>query len=129
MTSFPFDQPPARPPAPAERPPIRWWLVGPLGALMAAVLVRWVSDGGLRQLAPDRRGEPAALASLKQALLLTVTDVARVLALVLAGALLLTTALALIRLVGRRQWHYRRYAIAPYRTDEASTEQVVALFQ
>src|SRR3954471_12987775 len=132
MTSFPFDQPPARPPAPAERPPVRWWLVGPLGALLAAVLVRWVADGGLRQLAPDRRGERdphAALASLKHALLLTVTDVARVLALVLAGALILPTALTLIRLVGRRRWHYRRYAIAPYRTDEASTEQVVALFQ
>src|SRR3954471_2154695 len=132
MTSFPFDQPPARPPAPAERPPVRWWLVGPLGALLAVVLVRWVSDGGLRQLAPGRHGERdphAALASLKQALLLTVTDVARVLALVLAGALILPTALTLIRLVGRRRGHYRRYAIAPYRTDEASTEQVVALFQ
>src|SRR3954451_16870011 len=132
MTSFPFDQPTARPPAPAERPPVRWWLVGPLGALLAAVLVRWVADGGLRQLAPDRRGERdphAALASLKQALLLTVTDVARVLALVLLGALILATALTLIRLVGRRRWHYRRYAIAPYRPAEASTEQVVALFQ
>src|SRR4051794_35446949 len=132
MTSFPFDQPSTRQPAPAERPPVRWWLVGPLGALLAAVLVRWVADGGLRQLAPDRRGERdphAALASLKQALLLTVTDVARALALVLVGALILATALTLIRLVGRRRWHYRRYAIAPYRTDEASTEQVVALFQ
>src|SRR3954464_9204123 len=132
MTSFPFDQPTARPPAPAERPPVRWWLVGPLGALLAAVLVRWVSDGGLRDLGPDRGGERdphAALASLKQALLLTVTDVARALALVLLGALILATALTLIRLVGRRRWHYHRYAIAPYRTDEASTEQVVALFQ
>src|SRR4051812_41269877 len=117
MTSFPFDQPPTRPPVPAERPPVRWWLVGPVGALMAAVLVRWLlADGGLRQLAPDRRAERdphAALASLKQALLLTVTDVARVLALVLAGALLIATALTLIRLVGRRRWHYRRYAIVP----------------
>src|SRR3954452_9534831 len=132
MTSFPFDQPTARPPAPAERPPGRWWLGGPLGALLSAVLVRWVSHGGLRQLVPDRRGERdphAALASLKQALLLTLTDVARVLAVVLLGVLLLATALTLIRLVGRRRWHYRRYAIAPYRTDEASTEQVVALFQ
>src|SRR3954447_13532460 len=132
MSSFPFDQPPAGPKEPPERPPIRWWLVGPVGALMAAVLVRWLSDGGLRQLTADRHGERdphAALASLKQALLLTVTDVARVLALVLLGALILATALTLIRLVGRRRWHYRRYAIAPYRTDEASTEQVVALFQ
>src|SRR3954470_21017113 len=132
MSSFPFDQTSTRPPAPAERPPVRWWLVGPVGALMAAVLVRWVSHGGRGQLAGDRHGERdphAALASLKQALLLTVTDVARVLALVLLGVLLLATALTLIRLVGRRRWHYRRYAIAPYRTDEASTEQVVALFQ
>src|SRR4051812_39079529 len=132
MSSFPFDQPTPRPPAPADRPPIRWWLVGPLGALMAAVLVRWLSDGGLHQLAPDRHGERdphAALASLKQALLLTLTDVARVLALVLFGVLLVAAALSFIRLVGRRRWHYRRYAIAPYRTDEASTEQVVALFQ
>src|SRR3954453_10091132 len=132
MTSFPFDQPPARPRPPPRPPPIGGWRVGPVGALLAAVLVRWVADGGLRQLAPDRRGERdphAALASLKQALLLTVTDVARVLALVLLGALILATALTLIRLVGRRRWHYRRYAIAPYRTDEASTEQVVALFQ
>jgi hypothetical protein len=132
MSSFSFDQSPSRPPVPAERPPIRWWLVGPLGALMAAVLVRWVSDGGLRLLAADRHGERdphAALASLKQALLLTVIDVARVLALVLLGVLLLGMAMTFIRLVGRRRWHYRRYAIAPYRTDEASTEQVVALFQ
>jgi hypothetical protein len=132
MSSFPFDQTPSRPPAPAERPPIRWWLVGPLGTLMAAVLVRWVSDGGLRQLAGDRHGERdphAALVSLRHALLLTVSDVASVLALVVLGALLLATALTFIRLVGRRRWRYRRYAIAPYRTDEASTEQVVALFQ
>src|SRR4051794_10303172 len=132
MGSFPFDQTPSRPPAPAERPPVRWWLVAPLGAFMAAVLMRWLSDGGLRQLAADRRGERdphAALASLKQALLLTVTDLARVLALVLLGVLLLATAMTFIRLVGRRRWHYRRYAIAPYRTDEASTEQVVAMFQ
>src|SRR3954452_15711709 len=107
MTSFPFDQTPARPPAPAERPPIRWWLVGPLGTLMAAVLVRWVSDGGLRQLAGDRhrgRDPHAALVSLKQALLLTVSDVASVLALVVLGALLLAMTLTLIRLVGRRRW-------------------------
>jgi hypothetical protein len=132
MSSFPFDQTPSRPPPPAERPPIRWWLVGPLGALMAAVLVRWLSDGGLRQLAGDRHGERdprAALASLKQALLLTVTDASRVLALVLLGVLVVTATLTFVRLVGRRRWHYRRYPIAPYRTDEASTEQVVALFQ
>src|SRR5919206_4078927 len=106
MSSYPFDQTPSRPPPPAERPPIRWWLVGPLGALMAAVLVRWVSDGGLRQLAGDRHGERdphAALASLKQALLLTVGDVADVLALVLLGALVLATALTFVRLVGRRR--------------------------
>src|SRR5919108_2613696 len=99
MSSYPFDQTPSRPPAPAERPPIRWWLVGPLGALMAAVLVRWLSDGGLRQLAADRHGERdphAALTSLKQALLLTVTDVARALALVLLGVLVLAAALTFI---------------------------------
>src|SRR3954465_3997052 len=131
MSSFPYDQPPSRPPA-ADRPPIRWWLVGPLGALMAAVLVRWLSDGGASQLAPDRHGhrDPhAALTSLQQTLLPTRTDVARVLALGLLAVLLLATVLTFIRLVGRRRWHYRRYAIAPYRTDEASTEQVVALFQ
>src|SRR3954468_2752812 len=131
MSSFPFDQPPSRRPA-ADRPPIRWWLVGPLGAFMGAVLVRWLSDGGLRQLAADRNGERdphAALTSLKQALLLTVADVARVLALVLLAVLLLGCVLAVVRLVGRRRWRYQRYAIAPYRTDDASTEQVVALFQ
>jgi hypothetical protein len=131
MSSFPFEQPPSRPPA-ADRPPIRWWLVGPLGALVGAVLVRWLLDGGLRQVAPDRHGhrDPhAALASLKQALLLTIADVARVVALMLLGALLLGCVLTVVRLVGRRRWRYRRYAIAPYRTDDASTEQVVALFQ
>src|SRR3954471_17235323 len=131
MNSFPFDQPPSRPPA-ADRPPIRWWLVGPLGAVMGAVLVRWLSDGGLRQLAADRHGERdphAALASLKQALLLTVADVAQSLALTLVAVLLLAVTLSAVRLVGRRRWRYRRYAIAPYRTDDASTEQVVALFQ
>src|SRR4051794_17889058 len=132
MSSFPFDQTSSRPPAPAQRPPICWWLVGPLAAFMAAVLVRWVSGGGLHQLAADRHGERdphAALASLKQALLLTGADVARVLALVLVGVLLLGFVLTAVRLVGRRRWRYRRYAIAPYRTDDASTEQVVALFQ
>src|SRR5690242_15048715 len=132
MSSFPFDQTSSRPPAAAERPPIRWWLVGPLGAFMAAVLVRWVSDGGLRHFAADGHGERdphAALASLKQALLLTVADVAWVVALVLLGMLLLGCVLTAVRLLGRRRWRYRRYAIAPYRTDDASTEQVVALFQ
>src|SRR3954466_1270827 len=131
MSSFPFDQPPSRPPA-ADRPPIRWWLVGPLGALMGAVLVRWLSDGGLRQLAPDRHGhrDPhAALASLKQALLLTVADGARAIALVLLAVLLLGCVLTAVRLVGRRRWRYPRHAIAPYPTHGASTEQVVALFQ
>src|SRR3954468_18568032 len=132
MSSFSFDQSPSRPPVPAERPPIRWWLVAPLGAFMAVARVRWAPDGGLRQLAGDRHGERdphAALTPLKQALLLTVTDVARVLALVLLGGLLVAPAPSVIRLLGRRRWHYRRFAIAPYRTDEASTEQVVALFQ
>src|SRR4051794_31052708 len=131
MSSFPCDQPPSRPPA-ADRPPIRWWLVGPLGALMGAVLVRWLSDGGLRQLAADRNGSggrAAALASLKQGLLLTVADVAHAVALVLLAVLLLGCVLTAVRLVGRRQWRYQRYAIAPYRTDDASTAQVVALFQ
>jgi hypothetical protein len=131
MSSFPFDQPPSRPPA-ADRPPIRWWLVGPLGAFVGAVIVRWLSDGGVRQVAPDRHGDRdphAALASLKQALLLTVADVARVVALMLLGVLLLGVVLTAVRLVGRRRWRYQRYAIAPYRTDDASTEQVVALFQ
>src|SRR4051812_28800722 len=132
MSSFPFDQTSSRPPAPAERPPVRWWLVGPLAGFMAAVLVRWVSDGGLHQLAADRHGQRdphAALASLKHALVLTVADVARVLALALLGTLLLALALTAVRLVGRRRWRYLRYAIAPYRTDDATTEQVVALFQ
>src|SRR3954471_9583578 len=105
MGSFPFDQTPSRPPAPAERPPVRWWLVGPLGAFMGAVLLRWLSDGGLRQLAADRNGERdphAALASLKQALLLTVADVARVVALVLLGVFLLGFVLTAVRLAGRR---------------------------
>jgi hypothetical protein len=52
-----------------------------------------------------------------------------VLALALLGVLVLAAALTFIRLVGRRRWRYRRYAIAPYRTDEARTEHVVALFQ
>src|SRR3954447_7781675 len=131
MSSFPFDHPPSRRPA-ADRPPIRWWLVGPLGAFMGAVLVRWLSTGGLRELAADRHGERdphAALASLKQALLLTIADVARVVALVLLAVLLLGIVLTAVRRAGRRRWRYRRYAIAPYRADDASTEQVVALFQ
>src|SRR4051812_50120352 len=90
MSSFPFDHPPSRRPA-ADRPPIRWWLVGPLGAFMGAVLVRWLSDGGLRQLAAARNGErdpPAALASLKQAPLPTVPALAPVAAPALLGVLL-----------------------------------------
>src|SRR4051794_41779294 len=43
--------------------------------------------------------------------------------------LLLALARTAVRLVRRRRWRHRRYAIAPYRTDDASTEQVVALFQ
>jgi hypothetical protein len=116
----------------APRPPIRWWLVGPLGAAMLAVLVRWLSSGGLRHIGSDRHGhrDPhAALESLKQALLLTVTDVARVVALALLAGLLVAAALTAVRLIGRRRWRYRRYAIAPYRTDDATPEQVLALFQ
>jgi hypothetical protein len=99
---------------------------------MLAVLVRWLAGGGMRQLAPDRHGDrdsQAALASLKQALLLTVTDVARVVSLALLAGLLVVALLTAVRLIGRRRWSYRRYAIAPYRTDDASPEQVLALFQ
>src|SRR3954467_7673300 len=134
VSSFPSQQPRATtaPSAAAPRPPIRWWLVGPLGAAMLAVLVRWISSGGMRQIAADRHGhrDPhAALESLEQALLLTVADVARVAALALAAGLLVAAALTAARLVGRRHWSYRRYAIAPYRTDDATPEQVLALFQ
>src|SRR4051794_35052211 len=99
---------------------------------MLVVLVRWVSSGGLRHVRSARDGhrDPrAALASLQQALLLTATDVARVAALALLAALLVAAALAAVRLIGHRRWRYRRYAIAPYRTDDASPEQVLALFQ
>ena len=99
---------------------------------MLAVLVRWLSSGGLRHIAADRHGhrDPhAALESLEQALLLTVADVARVAALALLAGLLVAAALTAVRLIGRRRWRYRRYAIAPYRTDDATPEQVLALFQ
>ncbi len=134
MSSFPSPQqrPPASTPPAAPRPPIRWWLVGPLGAAMLAVLVRWLSSGGLRQIAADRHGHrdlDAALESLKQALVLTATDVARVVALALLAGLLVAAVLTTVRLIGRRRWRYRRYAIAPYRTDDAAPEQVLALFQ
>jgi hypothetical protein len=99
---------------------------------MITVLVRWLAGGGMRQLAPDENGDrdsQAALASLKQALLLTVTDVARVVSLALLAGLLVAALLTAVRLIGRRRWRYRRYAIAPYRTDDATPEQVLALFQ
>ena len=99
---------------------------------MLAVLVRWVSSGGLRHIASDRHGDrnpDAALESLKQALLLTVVDVAQVAALTLVAGLLIAVALTTVRLIGRRRWRYGRYAIAPYRTDDATPEQVLALFQ
>src|SRR5215213_1050031 len=90
VNSFPSPQPrPTSPPAAAPRSPIRWWLVGPIGAAVLAVLVRWLSSGGLRHVAADRRGhrDPhAALESLKQAFLLTAAGVLRIAALiVLAG--------------------------------------------
>src|SRR4051812_34266787 len=129
VSSFPSQQPrpTTGPSAAAPRPPIRWWLVGPLGAATLTVLVRWISSGGLRHLASDRHGhrDPrAALESLKQALLLTVADVARVAALALLAGLLVVAALTAVRLIGRRRWRYRRYAIALYRTDDATPEQV-----
>jgi hypothetical protein len=99
---------------------------------MLAVVVRWLSSDGLRQVAADRHGERdphAALASLKQALLLTATDVARFAALVLVAGLVVAALLTVVRLIGRRRWRYRRYAIALYRTDDATPEQVLALFQ
>ena len=99
---------------------------------MLAVLWRWLSIGGMRHLAVDRHGHrdsDAALASLEQALLLTVTDVARVAVLIMVAGLLVAGALTAVRMIGRRRWRYRRYAIAPYRTDDASPEQVLALFQ
>jgi hypothetical protein len=99
---------------------------------MLAVLLRWLERGGLRQIAADRHGNGdlhAALVSLKHAAALTATDVARVLVLVLLAGLLVATVLTVVRLIGRRRWRYRRYAIAPYRTDDATPEQVLALFQ
>src|SRR4051812_42107282 len=134
VSSFPSQQPrpTTGPSAPAPRPPIRWWLVGPLGVAMLVVLVRWISSGGLRHVASDRHGHRdahAALESLEQACLLTVADGARVVALALLAGLFLAVALTSVRLVGRRRWRYRRYAIAPYRTDDATPEQVLALFQ
>ena len=74
-------------------------------------------------------GRIAALESLEQALLLTATDVARAVALAQLAALLGAAALTAVRLIGRRRWRHRRYAIAPYRTDDATPEQVLALFQ
>jgi hypothetical protein len=118
--------------AAAPRPPIRWWLVGPLAAAMLAVLLRWISSGGLRESASDHHGhrDPhAVLDSLNQALLLTLADLVRIAALAVAAALVLGAALTVVRLIGRRRWRYRRYAIAPYRTDDATPEQVLALFQ
>jgi hypothetical protein len=85
VSSFPSQppRPPTAGPPAAPRPPIRWWLVGPLGAGLLAVLLRWVSSGGVRHIASDRDGhrDPhAALESLKQAALLTATDVVRIVA-------------------------------------------------
>ncbi len=134
VSSFPSQpqRPTAGPARAAPPPPIRWWLVGPLGAAMLAVLARWISSGGMRHIAADRHGhrDPhAALESLKQAFLLTAADVARVAVLALFAAVLVAAALTAVRLIGRRRWNYRRYAIAPYRTDDATPEQVLALFQ
>ena len=47
----------------------------------------------------------------------------------MVAGLLVAAALTAVRMIGRRRWRYRRYAIAPYRTDDASPEQVLALFQ
>src|SRR4051794_18019407 len=134
VSSFPSQQPrpTTGPSQAAPRPPIRWWLVGPLGAAMLAILMRWISMGGMRHIGSGRHGHgdpEAALESLKQALLLTVADIARVAALVLLVGLLVAAVLTAVRLIGRRRWRYRRYAIAPYRTDDATPEQVLALFQ
>ncbi len=99
---------------------------------MLAVLIRWLSSGGLRHMATDRDGHrdpDAALESLKQAFLLTAADIARVTVLALLAAQLVAAALTTVRLIGRRRWRYRRFAIAPYRTDDATPEQVLALFQ
>src|SRR4051794_27280321 len=62
MSSFPFDQPLSHLAA-ANRPPLRLWLVGPLGALVCAVLVRRLSDGRLRptRRLPQRRSPLIAL--------------------------------------------------------------------
>src|SRR3954453_19108912 len=99
---------------------------------MAAVLIRWLSSGGLRHIASDRHGHrdpDAALESLKQAFLLTAADIVRVAVLALLAVLLVAAALTAVRLIGRRRWRYSRYAIAAYRTDDATPEQVLALFQ
>jgi len=102
VSSFPSQpQPPTAGPArAAPRPPIRWWLVGPLGAAMLAVLIRWLSSGGLRHMATDRHGHrdpDAALELLKQAFLLTAADIARVIVIALLAALLVAAALTAVR--------------------------------
>ena len=86
---------PCKPP-----PPIRWWLVVPVGALVLAVLGRWLSGAGIRQLTSDRSGgrDPhTLLVSLKDAALLTLTDLARVVAVLALASLVVAVALAIVR--------------------------------
>ena len=63
---------------------------------MLAVLGRWLSGAGIRQLTSDRSGgrDPhTLLVSLKDAALLTLTDLARVVAVLALASLVVAVAL------------------------------------
>jgi hypothetical protein len=92
----------------------------------------WRGPDHLRAMAsPRRTGHDLEVAGelFRDALVATVTDIAQVVGLLALAVAAVGLALGAVRVVGRRRWRYRRYAIAPYRTDDASAEEVLALFQ
>ena len=117
-----------------------WRLLGVLAVLASLALTRWLLDGG-----PGKalRGNASA-----GALQLTISDLPRLLALqlqavwewvpvsgfapvrlLLVGVCALTAPVVIVRWHVRRQRCYVRLHVEPYRTDRASAEAVVTMFE
>jgi hypothetical protein len=113
-----------------------WRLLGLLALLVGFALVAWCLDGGpgrsLRgKSAPSSPGRllGASLAAARHAVAAgwrAATTPAAV-----AGALLLALSLLLVvaRSLARRRRRYVRMRVEPYRTDTASAEAVVKMFE
>ena len=115
-----------------------WRLLGLFALLSAFALVGWLLGGGPGRLL---RGEPTGAATRSLARLLGIAAGAapgvwhwspvgglQPLAIILAGSVAWLVCLTAMRLRARRRRRYVRLRVEPHRTDEATAEAVVRMF-